>query len=147
MTIRAFTIPRTVHLTSQALPAAGAYTAQAFSDLRVGAKTLTFNVTYTRGAAGGYPVYRLQWDNGTEVSDDLIQDDGSITVAGAEATVQNSLFRPLGPPPDDANAITYVLEAFVPWGAKKVRLSIAEAGDTANPGTAAIVFTGGIGGP
>ena len=138
-----FAIEREVHLASQALPAAGAYTTQVYTALPPGTTRLAFWTSYTRGAVGGYPGWRVQWGNGTESnSRAMILDEGSLTPALPSATAQTYQETLLGPIPQDGTALTYLYEFDVPPGATEVRLQVAEVGITATPGTAAIAVTG-----
>lgn len=147
--MRAFEIQRQVHLASQTLPAAGAYTAQAYIDLPPGTKLINFWITYTRGDAGGQPVFKLQWGNGTEVdANELLQQDAGLAITNDEAEIPLFNERPLLPPPPDANPQVYTLPVQVlDMGARKLRLLVAEKGAPGTPGTVAIAYTGTRGGP
>lgn len=147
--MRAFEIERQVHLASGPLPAAGAYTSQDYIDLRPGTTLIVFWITYTRGGADGQPKYRIQWGNGVETNaDELLQQDAGLTITNDEGEIPYFLERPIGPPPPDDNPRTYVLPISVKdcWGAKQLRLLVAEKGNEGAPGTIAIAYTGSYGG-
>lgn len=136
-----FLVSREVHL-SQVLPAAGAYTSQAFYTFPAGTSGLTFWISYVRGDAAGAPAFRLEGTNGVEVARQLIQDDGSLVVAQPEATVEVLLETLLGPIPADGNVMIYKLPYNVDPGESGVRLLAAEVGNIAVPGTILIATTG-----
>lgn len=135
--------PRAVHLASGALPGAGAFTAQAFSSVRFGLSRVTFAVTYTQGAAGGFPQFRFQSTNGTESPLESIEDSGSLLPAQPFATVNFYEATRIGPIPQDASPLTYELTFEIPKGSTGVRLLAAELGVTATPGTIAISYAAG----
>jgi hypothetical protein len=137
-----FLIGRSTHLVSQVLPPAGAFTNQAFSAVPSGTKSITFWVTYTRGAVGGFPAFRAQWSNGTETATEAVEDLGSLVVAQPFADVSFYEQTLLGPIPADGNPITYPLVFSIPDNTTSVRLIAAERGVTATPGTVAIALTG-----
>lgn len=140
--VRGFELARSVHLASQALPAAGAFTNQAAFTVPAGITEISFWVTYTRGAAGGFPYLQVLIGNGTEEGNDITIDQ-NIVVAQPLGT-QNIYEQQLaGPIPASAAAITYVVAVRVPRGATKIRLIAAEGGVPATPGTIAIALAGG----
>lgn len=136
-----FELTREVHL-SQVLPAAGAFTSQNFFDLPTGTRGLTFWITYTQGGAAGAPAFRLQGTNGTEQARQLIQDDSSLAVAQPNAEVNVEMETVLGPIPANATPIVYKLPYTVDPGETGVRLTVAEDGNIAAPGTILIAITG-----
>ncbi len=142
-----YNTPRTVQLASQALPAAGAFTSQAFTSLLEGAKEVNYWITYTRGDAGGYPVIDVQWGNDTEESSELFLDESSFSPSQPLGNANVYIGRLLGPAPADANPVSYLLSCIVPYGATKARLRVAEGGVVGTPGTIAVAFTGGVGAP
>lgn len=141
-----FIIPRTSHLASAALPGAGAFTAQGFFSIPPGTQRITFLVTYQRGAAGGKPLFQLEWTDGTTTSRDTVDDTSYVlspdVVNGPNAQNQIYLHQPLGPVPSDGSAISYDIETTVKAGKTGVRLLMAEAGVVGSPGTASIFLTG-----
>jgi hypothetical protein len=137
-----FLIPRTEHLPSQVLPAAGALTNQAEFAMPAGTKFIAFTVTYTRGAAGGYPQFEVLWGDLVQEARDLVVDQGSLAVAGDEGLFNVYLGNPLGPPPITDDPIEYILEYEVPGGQRTVRLLAGEWGQTLTPGTMQITLTG-----
>ena len=143
-----FTLPRTVHLAAQALPAAGAFTAQDFQVLPPGTRELIYWITYTRvPGTTGAPVFDAQWSDDVDESSELILDEGSFVAAAPLGTVNVYMARILGPVPADDNPVSYVLSYIVPYGATKFRLLCAEIGAVATPGTIAVAVTGGTGAP
>lgn len=138
-----FAIDRVEHLTSQELPAGGAFTSQADISIPEGLTKLSFWISYTRGAVGGYPQFQVEWSNGTETDYvEMILDEGSLSASQPNASVQLYRQRLLGPIPQDGNALTYIFPFDVPLWATGVRLLAAELGVTATPGTIAIAATG-----
>lgn len=145
-----FFIPRTVHLPTTALPAAGAFTAQAFFPLPRGVREISYWITYTRDPAGadtGNPKFLVQWGNGVEEAFELVLDRGSLVVAQPAGDFNMYIEEPLGPIPGSDAPITYVLPVVAPYGASLARLLVAEQGDVANPGTILVALTGGVGAP
>jgi hypothetical protein len=142
-----FVVDRTVHLASQVLPAAGAFTAQPMESVPLGTKFLTYVVTYTRGAAGGYPVFRHESTNGVETNvREPLQNDSSLVVAQPDGAVDVVMEEIDGPAPADGDPIVFYLRYELMDGATAARLLVAEKGDPANPGTVAIARTGSGGG-
>lgn len=139
--------PRTVHLASQVLPGGGLFTNQAFFDLPYGAETLIYWVTYTRGAAGGYPKVQVQWGNGTEQSSELLLDKSSLDVTDPIGSVNLYVEQPLLPAPNSDSPLPMILELDIPAGATEARLIVAEAGQVATPGTILVAYTVGVGPP
>lgn len=133
---------RSVHLAAGALPAAGAFTAQAAYAIPSGLGEITAWVTYTRGAAGGFPIFHVMWGNGTETGQD-VNIDSAVTVTQPQGR-QNVYEQELaGPQPSGAGAITYAVAIRVPRGATAFQMLAAEAGVTGTPGTIAIAIAGG----
>lgn len=139
------TIDRVVYRASAALPAAGALTADPWFDLPKGTTRVTYWITYTRGAADGYAVFRPYYSNGTEEARELIQDDTSLTVTQPEGAVDTVLQVLNGPAPADGDPITfaYTFERF-PAATRRVRLLAAELGVVGTPGTLAIALTADV---
>lgn len=142
-----FVVERAVHLASTVLPGGGLFTSQAFTPLPPGAKEISYWITYTRGAAGGYPAAQVQWTNGTEQSSQLILDQSSISPGTPIADVNVYVEEVLLPAPNSDAALSYVLTAIVPQGATGFRLLAAERGAPGTPGTILIAYTGGVGVP
>lgn len=142
-------IPRTIHLASAALPAAGAFTSQDFFDLPIGIESLIYYITYTRGAVGGRPLFRTEWGNvltdpggGEETRDIIIDGATGITIATPNARFDFLQSEPRGPIPADGAAIDYILRCGnITGGYRKTRLLMAEIGVAATPGTAQITLT------
>lgn len=142
-----FTIPRTEHLNSEVLPAAGAYTAQDFATLPPGTRELIYWITYTRGGAGGYPIFDVQWSDDADECSELVLDEASFTAAAPSGNVNVYMQKLLGPAPADGNPVGYMLALIVPYGATKGRLLVAEGGAVDTPGTVTVAYTGGTGAP
>jgi hypothetical protein len=139
-------VARVVHLASQALPAAGAFTSQAAYTVPEGVTGLTFWITYTRGAIGGQPALKLLQGNGTEEGPNLLT-TGVSTPGNSVLALQATRIREtLGPAPTDGNPLTYCLEVELDPGVTTVRLVAAEHGVTATPGTIAIALAARTGG-
>lgn len=136
-------IPRIIHLASAALPAAGAFTAQTLFDVPPGMTDLTFYVTYTRGAVGGFPAFRLQTGNGIELSRPTLIDGSSLAIVQPDGTVTLAMAELVGPTPSGAGAIDFTLEYCIKQGVTQLRLTAAEAGVEGTPGTMQITLTGG----
>ena len=140
------TFGRFVHVASAALPAAGAYTAQTAHKLEDRSITeLTFHITYTRGAAGGYPQFKIEWGNGTEAG--ISQIVGAATVSGSTAVrpLYDEILDIQGLHPSSAAAVTSAMTLYVPRGVTTFRLLAAEVGVVGTPGTCAIAVVGGSG--
>lgn len=137
-----FLIARREHLASQTLPGAGAFTNQAFETVPAGTKRVAFWVTYTRGAAGGFPKFHVEFDNGTDQGRDVIIDSLSLTTTDPNGQFNVPLAEPAGAVPADGSAIEYVLDFDLPPNTTGVRLLAAEEGVAGTPGTIAIGFTG-----
>lgn len=143
-----FTIPRTVHLASQVLPAAGAFTSQDFAVLPPGTREMVYWITYTRAPGfTGYPQFLVQWSNGVEEAFELVLDKGTIVVAQPAGDFNTYVEEILAPIPGSDAALSYVYEFVVPYGASGGRLLAAEKGDVNNPGSIVIAYTGGTGAP
>ena len=142
-----FAIERAIHLASTVLPAVGAFTQQAFTALSPGAKEISFWITYTRGAAGGFPAAQVQWTNGVEESSQLILDQSSFAGGSPIGDVNVYVEEVLLPTPNSDSPLSYVLTAVVPYGATGFRLLAAERGVALTPGTIEIAYTGGVGVP
>lgn len=143
-----FTLPRTEHLISQVLPAAGAFTAQAFQELPKGTRELIYWITYTRSPGStGAPIFDAQWSDDVDECSELILDEGSFVAADPLGSANVYVGRILGPIPSDDNPLSYVMSYIVPYGATKFRLRSAEIGDVNNPGTIIVAVTGGTGAP
>lgn len=133
---------RAVHLASQTLPGAGAFTAQAAFNVPSGVGEITFWVTYTRGAAGGFANLQILFGNGTEEGNDVVLNT-AVTVVQPFGTQQ--IFEQIieAPHPAAAGAINFVVATRVPRGATTIRMLAAEAGVVGTPGTIAIALAGG----
>lgn len=142
-----FTIPRTAHLASQVLPAAGAYTSQNFATLPAGTRELIYWITYTRGGAGGYPIFDVQWGDGVDEASELVLDEASFVAAPPSGNANVYMQKLLGPAPADGNPVGYLLALIVPYGATQARLRVAEGGAVGTPGTVIVSYTGGTGAP
>lgn len=138
-----FVIPSTEYLASQVLPAAGAFTAAQATAVPVGTKRVSFWITYTQGAAGGYPSFRPQYQTaGGDSGRATVLDLSSFTAANPEGTTKFYLEDLDGPAPTDGQPITYELTFLLPADVTGIDLMAAEKGVTATPGTIGVRFTG-----
>ncbi len=136
-------VARTVHMASAALPAAGAYTANAAYAIPDGVQFVSFWVTYTTGSGvAGACKAKLVVGNGTE-SGTEVTIDPTITVAqpaGLQLAYMSEIELPI--PPVNGTR-TDVLTWAVRAGETTIALQLAEVGVTATPGTAAVALTAG----
>lgn len=134
-------IPRIVHLASSALPPGGAFTEQPLFPIPNRVRKVTFYVTYTRGAVGGYAAFRLLWGNGYEENQETALNN-ALTVVSTQLVSQGmSLLDYVGPTPVSDDPVSFVLYAEIPGGAKSVRLKAAERGAVGMPGSVGITLT------
>lgn len=121
------------------LPAAGAWTNLDYLEVNIDYPTIVneccFFFGYTRGAAGGYPVFRFQYYAGNMNCDDIWIDKDSLVWSDPYARVRCGLLQIEGPHPADANQITFAIPYVLPRGATRFRFLAAELGVIANPGT------------
>jgi len=130
-------------IASAALPLLSAFT-PGVADLPPGTKRVTCWITYTRGAAGGYPAFRA---SSRPVASGAyhrtpILDLSSFAAAAPNGAMNFYLEQLLGPIPADAAAITYELTFLIPANAVQFQLEVAELGVPATPGTVAVNWTG-----
>lgn len=141
-----YMITEVEHLPPGPLPLAGAFTTQPFFEApSAGLKAVTFYITYTRGAVGGFPAFRVEYapsTGGLIVYRELIMDENSLVIAQPNASVNVYQQEVLGPTPQSAAPILYDMEFTIPPGAIGVRLTAAERGVPATPGTMGITLTG-----
>lgn len=136
----AFEIPRAVHLANGVLPPGGALTNQPAYTIPQAVRSITFYVSYVRGAAGGYASLRLLWGDGSaEYSETLL--DTTIVVDDPVANQNLHLQEFDGPVPTDGNPVNFLIEASIPGGARTARLIAAEKGTPSTPGTLGITLT------
>ena len=124
-------LPQMVHRAVAALPAAGAWTGSVDTPDKTGMarfKDITWSISYTRGAVGGFPRFRAIWKDslGTEFQD-AITFPSSIELAYID-----------GPVPPDGTALNYIFSSINMAAFSSVRLEASEAGVPATPGTLAI---------
>jgi hypothetical protein len=142
------------YVTGSSLPAAGAFSDQAFQAIDKGTLRVTYWVKYTRGAAGGFPTFRHEYSNASpfeianasagtyDVAREIILDPTSITAAAPNATIDAFLEQVNGPAPASGSAITFCLTyERLPAACRAVRLLVAEAGVVGTPGTCNIYMT------
>ena len=144
VTLPNWVITRTAHLASGALPAAGAFTSQAAQAIPAGTKKISFWITYTRGAAGGYPVFELLCSNGTEEIRVVLGNVSSLAVSQPNGAFDTLQLQLIGPKPQNGSALVFGYtfnDEDLPAGATTTRLLAAELGVTGTPGTCAITFT------
>lgn len=140
---QALEMARSVHRASAALPAAGAYTSQAYTTIPAGIVNVAFWISYTRGAAGGYPAFRVQWSDAVDAgARDMILDESSLVVSQPEGTLDTYQETITGPTPQTDDPLVYIYSYSVPPLATGARLIAAEVGVVATPGTLAIGIAG-----
>ncbi len=138
-------------LQAEVLPATGAYVTDAtpvpiqgyWKESHEGSPSITFRVTYTAGGSGGYPVMRCVWrvinESGTEV--DMID---TFTLVNEDEDIETRLA------PNELTALTNGSNTSiaVPWivarDAAKVRVEVAELGNTGAPGTITVAMLGAV---
>ena len=145
------------HIASTALPAAGAWKADATpaslpGNWREGpgARYITAIATYTAGGSGGYPKIRPVWIHAaatTGGSDRRPRDtttDGSATASAPNITVNNyaTVVNLKGLTDGVSEVNSLVLQ--VPPDAVAVKIECAEVGATGTPGTIIIDIDGGV---
>jgi hypothetical protein len=136
-----YEISRVVHLTTQTLPAGGAWTNQPVYIIPKRIRQLAFYISYTRGANGGYPIFKLLWGNGVEESQETMIDLSDVSNAPSTA-IQNMYLQDLaGPVPETNSPVNSILYINVPGGAVTVRLLASEKGQLGTPGSVGITLT------
>jgi hypothetical protein len=137
-----YEITRQIHLATTVLPLNGIYTSQNKFPVPTGVKKITFYITYTRGAPGGYAVFRLLWGNGVEEIQETVLDMDMVD-EGNDAHVGQNLFAQdlFGPSPNDDNPLSFILYTSVPGGVTTARLIAAERGMPLQPGIIGITLT------
>jgi hypothetical protein len=98
-------------------------------------------MTYTRGAAGGYPEYQLLWSNGVEETQETMIDMDFQVLSPSTVSQDMFLQNLSGPVPDTDDPMNSIFHVCVPGGATCVRLVAAEKGVTGAPGTLGITLT------
>lgn len=136
-----YEIPRQIHLPQQVLPINGAFTNQVGFPIPTGVRNISFYISYTRGAPGGYAAFKLMWSNGTEEIQETILDLDINDVNTANISQNLYLQNLNGPEPVDDNTISFVVHTKDPGGSTFVRLLAAEKGNVAFPGTIQISLT------
>jgi len=137
----AFEIPRIVHIPMGQLPAGCAYTTQPQYPIPTGVRHVTFYVTYTRGAPGGFPTFKLLWGNGTEEIQETTLEQCERNATSFSVTQSLFVQNLDGPAPSDGLPVSFSLETTVPGGANRVRLVAAEKGLCGIPGSLGITLT------
>jgi len=127
------------------LPAAGAFTSQVSFIVPTSMSEITYWITYTRGAAGGFAVFRqmFSYPSGAEGQDIVL--NSALAVVQPRARQQFYLQDLEGPQPLDASPLTFVMAMRVPRGTTRARLLAAEAGVVGTPGDVVINYTMGSG--
>jgi hypothetical protein len=143
-----FVVPLADHITSTVLPGAGSFlgpnVAGSPLNLTPGTKRVTFWITYTRGAAGGYPAFRVFVNNNTTGGATFhipVLDFASFVAAAEEGTTKFYCEELEGPPPPDANPLSYELTYTLPANARHVEIQVAERGVVGSPGTIVVKTT------
>lgn len=122
-----------VHLAAQDLAAAGAWVVPADQYGVQPLRFVSFGVTYVAASATGGPKFRVIW---TDALGNSFEDTASNA-----ALIQ--LSEPVGPVPGAAaGSQSYTFAAENLGAYDRVRLEVAEAGDTANPGNVELWISG-----
>lgn len=136
-----FEIPRVVHLLEQILPVSGVFTNQSAYQIPTRIRKVTFYISYKRGMAGGYGLFRLMWGNGIEETQSTMI-DLDFNSTNTSLSQQDMYLNDLkGPQPLNDNFVNFTIETRVPGGATTVRLLASEGGQTSNPGVIRITLT------
>jgi hypothetical protein len=136
-----YEIPRAVHLTSQLLPVGGGFTNQPSYIIPERIRHITFYVTYTRGAVGGYPEFKVLWGNGVEETQETMT-DMNYDVLPTSTAIQNMYLQDLtGPIPDSDAPVNSIIYVSIPGGATTVRLIASEKGKPGTQGTVGVSLT------
>lgn len=141
-------IPRRVFLPSTVIAAFPAFTTPTPLDLPEKTEALTFYVTYTEGAAGGRPVFRVLYGStlvavlpGEDARDTVI-DSGSLVITTPNGRFDFYMSEARGPDPAGAT-ITYIVSCTaIPGGVRRANLLVAEVGVPGTPGTVSMTVTG-----
>jgi hypothetical protein len=135
-----FEIARVVHVDNQVLPIGGGFTWQGPYQIPARVRTIMFYVSYTRGAAGGFPILRLLWGNGVEETQSTLVD---TDFTSSDPFSQQGMFLEdlKGPVPQTNDKVSFSIETSVPGGATTVRLLAAEGGVVGAPGSISITLT------
>lgn len=134
------------HIASSTLPASSAYTTATYFDVPGAWTALTFLVTYTAHASstGAKPQWRVSWSDGT--NDFIAPIVGTTVDTSSPPVASRSRYQDVELYPTTVAATTTVRFAVdvarLP-GLSKVRLDVAEVGDTTNRGTVVVTVTGG----
>lgn len=151
-------IPKTEHRASAALPAAGAFTSQNFQLVPKGTYRVSYWIAYARGDVGGYPVFRHEYANtvgadgaapGTfagSVAREIIIDPTTTTAAATTNAAVKFYCEDLDGPVAGAAETQYYCLTYerLPAACVGVRLTVAEKGVTATPGTCSIYVTADV---
>jgi len=125
------------HLASGVLPASGAYTSQTAFAVPAGAKTVSFLVNYTGGAAGGSVAYKIVkgYSSGSLAAEQVAQNSLAVSGTTASQSIYDAIYQR---PVTGTSASSFPVDVDVSGGWTYVALYLAETGVTATPGTAAI---------
>lgn len=127
------------HIASASLPAAGAYTTQDADDIPLGSDEIVVAIVWTPGSATSQFKFKLEWAFSADATDfytQLVQNTLEFTTADPLGQIDLYSGEIPGPLQGDTNLIRYCTPNIrVPVGARKLKVSFAEVGDIANPGT------------
>ena len=150
-------LQRKQHLATITLPAAGAYlsasatvggnSAYTLAEIPDNCPWLLFELEYTPASATGRPKVYVEYSTSGGTALQSIIADGTLSVSGATASREAYLEEVLlqVPPTGSGVPYTYGIPYRVDRGAVVARLAVAEAGDTANPGSTQAHVSGGYG--
>lgn len=128
--------------TSAALAASGAYTNSSSVPVKPTTRAATLLVTFTRGSTSSAFALRVE-----ESPDDTTwyrqtAADGTTTTSAPNLRAPFHALEYRSPVPADTNPLRLAIPISLA-GSKYVRVSVAEYGDTANPGTLAVSLVEG----
>jgi hypothetical protein len=136
------------HISSAALPASGAYTTATYFDIPEEWTALTFLVTYTAagGSTNARPKTRVSWSDGTNsFIQPIVSTSLDVSAFPVARRDQYELEQRWPTAVSASSTVRFAVAIERMPGIKKVRLDVAELGDTANPGTIVVSVTGGGG--
>jgi hypothetical protein len=136
---------RVAHIASAALPGSGNYTTTTYFDVPAEWSALTFIVNYTAaiGSTNARPKVRIAWGDGvTTVLQPIVETTIDASAAPVASRGQYTLEQRYPTAISAGASVMFAVPIDVLPGARKVRLDVAELGDTANPGTVAVTIVG-----
>lgn len=131
--------PPQPHLASATLPAAGAWTSQAAYAIPPGTSALSFLVEYTGASAAGAVKYRVEKGySATTLAPEQVTDT-AMSVSSSSA-LRIFYDAEMARPTSGTTATSFAVDINPAGGWTHIRISMAEHGDTAAPGTASVTL-------